>query len=206
MCQRMKNRTELPVEKLKLNKMPEKTQTHLIVDFITKLPVVVRKDAILVICDRLSKMMHFMTTTEGTLAEGLARLFRNNVQKLHKLPESIVLNRRPQFITEIMKELNKMLGIETKLSTSYHLQTDRQTERMNQELEQYLRFFVDHRQKNWPEQLVSAEFAVNNKTHLTTKISLFMINYSRELRIGVDIREKGKVKKAMEFVKRIKKV
>ena len=79
MCQRIKNRMELPVEKLKLNKIPEKTWTHLIVDFITKLPVVVRKDAILVICDRLSKMMHFMATTEGTLAEGLARLFRNNV-------------------------------------------------------------------------------------------------------------------------------
>jgi len=79
MCQRMKNRMELPVEKLKLNKMPEKTWTHLIVDFITKLPVVVRKDAILVICNRLSKMMHFMATTEGILAEGLARLFRNNV-------------------------------------------------------------------------------------------------------------------------------
>ena len=70
---------ELPVEKLKLNKMPEKTWTYLIVDFITKLPVVVRKDAILVICNRLSKMMHFMATTEGILAEGLARLFRNNV-------------------------------------------------------------------------------------------------------------------------------
>ena len=79
MCQRMKNRMELPVEKLKLNKMPEKTWTYLIVDFITKLPVVVRKDAILVICNRLSKMMHFMATTEGILAEGLARLFRNNV-------------------------------------------------------------------------------------------------------------------------------
>ena len=79
MCQRMKNRMELPVEKLKLNKMPEKTWTYLIVDFITKLPVEVRKDAILVICNRLSKMMHFMATTEGILAEGLARLFRNNV-------------------------------------------------------------------------------------------------------------------------------
>jgi len=68
---------------------------------------------------------------------------------LYKLPESLVLDREPQFATEMTKELNKMLGIETKLSISYHPQTDGQTERMNQELEQYLKFFIDHRQKDW---------------------------------------------------------
>ena len=73
-------------------------------------------------------------------------------------------------------------------------------------MEQYLQFFVDHRQKNWPEWLASAEFAVNNKAHSTTKVSLFMANYRRELRIGVDIRKKRKVEKATEFVKRLKKV
>ena len=77
---------------------------------------------------------------------------------------------------------------------------------MNQELEQYLRFFVDYRQKDWPEWLVSAEFAVNNKIYSATKVSLFMVNYRRELRMGVDIRKKEKVKKATEFVERMKKV
>ena len=75
----MKNRTEEVVEKLKLSKVPEKMWTYLTVDFITKLPVVARKDAILVVCDMLSKIVHFVTTTEGTLAEELARLFRNDV-------------------------------------------------------------------------------------------------------------------------------
>jgi len=60
-------------------------------------------------------------------------------------------DRGPQFTVKMTKELNKMLGIETKLLTSFHPQTDGQTKQMNQELEQYLRFFVDHRQKNWPE-------------------------------------------------------
>ena len=83
---------------------------------------------------------------------------------------------------------------------------DGQTERMNQELEQYLRFFVDYRQKDWPEYLVSVEFAVNNKVHLTTKMSLFMTNYSRKLRMGVDIRRKGKMEKATEFAEKIKRV
>jgi len=79
LCQRMKNRTEEPAGKLKLSKVPQKTWSHLMVDFITKLPVVAGKDAILVVCDRLSKMTHFVATTEGTSAEGLARLFRDNM-------------------------------------------------------------------------------------------------------------------------------
>ena len=61
------------------------------VDFIMKLPVVARKNAILVVCDQLSKMTHLVATTEGTLTEDLARLFRDNVWKLHRLPESVVL-------------------------------------------------------------------------------------------------------------------
>ena len=77
---------------------------------------------------------------------------------------------------------------------------------MNQELEQYLRFFVDNRKKNWPEQLASAEFVVNNKVHMATKVSPFMANYGKELRIGEDIRKKGKVESATEFVERMKKV
>jgi len=110
-----------------------------------KLPLVAGKNAILVVCNRLFKMTYFIATTEGTLVEGLARLFRDNVWKLHGLLESVVSDRGPQFAVEMIKELNKMLGIETKLLTSFHSQTDRQTEQMNQELEQYLRFFVDHR-------------------------------------------------------------
>ena len=79
LCQRMKNRIEELAGKLKLSKIPEKLWTHLTVDFITKLPIVAEKDAILVVCDRLSKMVHFVATTEETSAEGLVRLFRNNI-------------------------------------------------------------------------------------------------------------------------------
>jgi len=79
MCQRMKNRIEMPMRKLKLSKVLEKLWTHLIVNFITKLLLVAEKDTILVVCDRLSKMTHFVTTTEEISAEGLAKLFRDNV-------------------------------------------------------------------------------------------------------------------------------
>jgi len=93
-----------------------------------------------------------------------------------------------------------------RLLTAFHPQTDGQTEQINQELEQYLWFFVNHRQKNWPEWLVSAEFAVNNKVHLVMKMSSFMANYGRELRMEGDIRKRGKVEKVTEFVEKMKKV
>ena len=147
----MKNRTKVPAEKLKLSEVPEKPWIHLMVDFIMKLLIIAGKDVILVVCDRLSKMTHFVATTEETSVEGLVRLFRDNVWKLHGLPESIVLDRGLQFVAKIIKKLNRILGIEMKLSTLFNPQIDDQTEKMNQELEQYLKFFVNHRQKDWPE-------------------------------------------------------
>ena len=77
-CQRMKNRTEISVGKLKLSEIPEKLWTHLMVDFIIKILLVAGKGMILVVCNRLSKMTHFVAITKETLAEGLARLFRDN--------------------------------------------------------------------------------------------------------------------------------
>ena len=138
---------------------------------------------------------------EETSVEELAQLFRDNMWKLHRLPESIILDRELQFTTEITKELNKILEIKTKLSIAFHLQTNGQTEGMNQELKQYLRLFIDHKQKDWLEWLVSVQFVINNKAHLTTKVSPFMANYGRELKMEVDLRRKGKMEKAMEFTK-----
>jgi len=137
-CQRNKNRTQPLAGKLMPNLIPEKAWSHISADFITKLPLAQGYDAILVVVDRFTKMAHFVPTTERTSTEGLARLFRDNIWKLHGLPDSIVSDRGPQFVAGIMKELNRMLGIETKLSTAFHPQTDGQMERMNQELEQYL--------------------------------------------------------------------
>jgi len=76
----------------------------------------------------------------------------------------------------MMRELNQMLQINTKLSTAYYPQTDGQTERMNQKLEQYLRMFIDHCQEQWLDWLVTAEFAYNNKVQTSTKVSLFKAN------------------------------
>ena len=78
--------------------------------------------------------------------------------------------------------------------------------RINQKLEQYLKFFVDHRQKNWPEWLASAEFVIDNRVHLTIQVSPFIANYSRELRIEVNLRRKEKIEKATKFAEKIRKV
>ena len=190
--------------KLRPNQVPERLWQHILVDFITKLLVSKGHDSILVVCDRFSKMSHFVAMTEKTTVEGLARLFRDNVWKLHGLPESVISDRGPQFAAGMTKELNKMLGIETKLSTAYHPETDGQTERTNQKLEQYLRMYVNHRQNNWAKWLATAEFAFNNKVHTATKMSPFQTNYGREPRMGFDIRKKEKNEKAEEFVKEMK--
>jgi len=119
-CQRYKNQNEVLAGKLMPNAIPEKPWSHISADFITKLLLAQGYDAILVVCDRFSKMAHFIATTEKTTAEGLTRLFRDQVWKLHGLPESIILDRGVQFAAGMMKELNKLLGIQTKLSTAYH--------------------------------------------------------------------------------------
>ena len=125
----MKNRTETPVEKLKLSEILEKLWIYITVDFIMKLLLVAGKDVILVVCDRLSKIVHFVITTEETIAEGLGRLFRDNMWKLHRLPKSVVSDREPWFTVELMKELKKILEIETKLLPLFYPQTDSQIEK-----------------------------------------------------------------------------
>jgi len=105
-----------------------------------------------------------------------------------------------------MRELNEMLGIKTKLLMAFHLQTDEQTERMNQELEQYLRMFINHHQEQWPEWLGTAEFAYNNKAYSGTKVSPFKANDGRNPRMGFELRKKGRFEGAERFAKKIEEV
>jgi len=189
-----------------LNSIPEKPWMHISANFITKLPLAQGYDLILVVVNRLTKMVHFIPTTEKMLAEGLARLFRDNMWKLHSLPKSIISDKGPQFVAGLMRELNEMLGIKSKLLTVFYPQTDGQTERVNQELEQYLRMFIDHRQEQWPEWLGIAEFVYNNKAHSSIKTLPFKANYRQNPRMGFEGRKKGKYEGAEKFVEKIKKI
>jgi len=115
-----KNHTEQPAGKLMPNSIPERPWTYISADFITKLLLAQRYNLILVVVDRLTKMVYFIPTIEKTLAEGLAKLFRNNVWKLHRLPKSIISDRGPQFIAESIRKLNRILEIENKILTAFH--------------------------------------------------------------------------------------
>ena len=79
-------------------------------------------------------------------------------------------------------------------------------ERINQELEQYLRVFIDHRQEQWPDWLKTAEFTYNNKVYTATKTSPFKVNYGQDPKMGFKGRRKGKYKMVEKFVKRMRKI
>ena len=128
----MKSFPEKPAEKLKPNEATSQPWKDITTDFITGLPEAQGYNALFVTCCHHTKQAHIIPMSTTTSARGLATLFRDHVWKLHGLPETALLDRGPQFAAEFMKELNEILGIKTKLSTAYHPQTNRQTERVNQ--------------------------------------------------------------------------
>jgi len=145
-------------------------------DFIVELPVSNGYNAVYVIVDRLSKMAHFLPTTTKVSAKGTAELFLQ-IFKMHGFPDDIVSDRGPQFTSKFWSSLLKMCGVHPNRSTAFHPQSDGQTERVNQILEQYLRMFCNYQQSNWAELLPLAEFAYNNTEHSSTKFSPFFANY-----------------------------
>jgi len=102
------------------NSIPEKPWIYISADFITKLLLAQGYNLILVVVDKLTKIVYFISTIERTSVEGLARLFRDNVWKLHELPKSIISDRGLQFVAELMRELNRILGIESKMSMVFY--------------------------------------------------------------------------------------
>ena len=146
-------------------------------NFVTGLPEAEDYDALFVTCCCYTKQAHIIPMHSTVMAQGLATLFRDNIWKLHGLLETALLDQGPQFTAEFICELNTILGIQTKLSTTYHPQTDGQTERLNQDVEQYLRLFISQRQNDWSKWIACTEFAYNNKVHSATKVSSFYANY-----------------------------
>ena len=154
--------------------------------------------------DRFSKQIHAVPTTTKLTAEGMAKIYRDHVFRLHGLPKKIIHDRGSQFDAKMMKELYKLLHIEGNPSTAYHPQTDGQTERVNQELEQYLRLYVNHRQSDWSEWLALAEFAHNNREHSATKMSPFYANMGRHPMDPSHARTSSPNLSAEDFAKHIK--
>ena len=132
-------------------------------DFITQLPKSDGCSTVWVIVDRFTKMAHFVPIKEGQkTAEGCAKLFLENIWKLHGLPSSIISDRDPVFTSKFWAELMGRLDIRLRKSTAFHPQTNGQTERVNQSLEQYLCHYRKYEQDNWNDLLPLAEYAYNN--------------------------------------------
>jgi len=122
------------------------------------------------------------------------------------LPKSIISDRNLQFTARLMKKLNKMLGIEIKLLIAFYPQTNRQMERINQNPEQYLKIYINYRQSNWSDWLITAKFIFNNKIYTIMKSLPFKINYKIESRISFEIRKKRKNVKAEKLIKKMKEI
>ena len=202
-CNRTKSFPAKPVGKLVPTQIPKDVWEIITVDLITGLPESQGYNAIMVVVDRLSKYIHVMPTNDTATSEGIARLFRDNVWKNHGLPEQVISDRGPQFVSNFMRELNKLLGIKIAASTAYHPQTDGQTERVNQEVEQYLRLFVNHRQDDWADWLSMAEFSYNNRIQASTRQTPFMLNSGRNSRLGTEPLRESKMEAVDSFVKRL---
>jgi len=110
------------------------------------------------VVDSVSKRVHFILMHTTVTAEGVARLFLHHVWKLYGLPKRVVSDCGPQFVASFTKELYRLLDIRLSSSTAWHPQTDGQTKRINQELNQFLRLFVNEQQDDWYDLLPIAEF------------------------------------------------
>jgi hypothetical protein len=172
-CNRSKNFPRKPVGPLQPNAVPNRPWEIVSTDFITHLPLSNGYDTICVVVDRKEKEAHFIPTVSTIDAAGTSDLWLKNVWRYHGLPKQIISDRGPQFASQFMKDMLSKLGVKASLSTAYHPQTDGQTERVNQELEQYLRMFTNYRQDNWSDYLYLAEFAYNNHAHASTRMSPF---------------------------------
>ena len=146
-------------------------------DLIEQLPISDGFTAILVIVDRLTKMSLFIPTTNAITAEELARLFVEHVFSKHGVPTDVVSDRGSEFTSHFWRSLGTLLNMKLNFSTAFHPETDGQTERTNQTLEQYLRLYCNYRQSNWVELLPLAEFSYNNSTHSAIQTTPFFANY-----------------------------
>jgi len=124
-------------------------------------------------------MIRLKATTMNISSEGIAKIYRDEIWKLHGVPRMILSDRGPQFTSKFMEEFTKVLGTKRKLSTAYHPQTNGQMERINQEIGMFLQHYVNYQQDNWTDWLATAEFSYNDKKHMITRRTPFELNFGR---------------------------
>lgn len=185
-CLRNKTPRQKPVGPLQPLPIPERPWSSISMDFIEQLPNSGGFDSILVVVCRFTKMAVFVPTTVTATSQDLANLFLQHIWSKHGTPDDIVSDRGSKFVSKFWKALCRRLAIDRKVSTAYHPETDGQTERVNQVLEQYVRIYCAYQQNDWHEWLPMAEFAYNNSDHTSTRESPFKANYGFNPTIAIE--------------------
>jgi hypothetical protein len=175
-CQQMKSDNRAKAGLLQPLEIPTRKWAQVTTDLVTDLPESDGFTAVAVFVDRYTKMVHFAPCTKEVTAMEYARLFIDHVFRLHGLPEVIISDRDPRFTSKFWRSLFDMLGTDLRFSTAFHPQTDGQSERVIQTLENFLRPFVERDPRRWAQQLSLAEFAANNAISVATGYTPFFLN------------------------------
>jgi hypothetical protein len=172
-CLRAKTSRHQPYGLLCPLEVTDAPWTHILLDFITDLPLKQDLDSIFVIKDCFSKMAHFLPCSKAIDATQTADLFIKEIFRLHVFPKSIVSNRGPQFVSHFWRHLLSRLGVSVDLSSAHHPQTNGSTEIVNQLLEQYLRTYCSYHQDDWLSLLPLGEFVYNNSANAHSSTTPF---------------------------------
>nr|KYP54676.1 Retrovirus-related Pol polyprotein from transposon 17.6 [Cajanus cajan] len=179
-CQQAKVEQALPAGLLQPLPIPQHVWDDISLDFITNLPISNGFSTIMVVVDRLSKFGHFIPLKAVYTSKVVADTFINNIIKLYGVPKSIVSDRDRIFISSFWKHLFKAQGTTLAMSSSYHPQSDGQTENLNKTLEMYLRCFVFDNPKGWCSMLPWAQFWYNSSLHQSIRMSPFKALYGKD--------------------------
>jgi hypothetical protein len=212
-CQRTKTKRHRPYGELASLPVPEGPWQEITMDFIIGLPPSRRVDSVydsvLVVVDRFTKMAKYIPCRKTIDAEQLAELLIGTIFKDFGLPKGIVSDRGSVFTSNFWSSVCWTLRIKRRLSTAFHPQTDGQTERQNQTLEQYLRQYCTYHQDDWASLLSHAEFAYNNSVHASTRVSPFFALYGFHPRVDINVEDNipgGEVPTAVERAKQIAQI
>nr|KYP59990.1 Retrotransposable element Tf2 [Cajanus cajan] len=182
-CQKAKVEHQKPGGLLQMMEVPEWKWDSITMDFVVGLPRSAKNcDSIWVIVDRLTKCAHFLPMNIKWSLEKLTQLYIKEIVRLHGVPSSIISDRDPRFTSRFWQSLHQALGTKLRLSSAYHPQTDGQSERTIQSLEDLLRACILDHLGNWEEMLPLVEFTYNNSFHASIGMAPFEALYGRKCR------------------------